>query len=645
MRLAFFSPLPPSRSGIADYSAALLDALRGRAVTDVFTDAPRHFDPGAYDAVLYQLGNNPFHSFVYDMALSYPGTVVLHEANLHHLIADVTIRRGDWDGYLRECEYDGGPAALQFARRVRALETGPDYEGLAMLRRVLSVSKSAIAHSRYVAGRIQEAGFSGPVGVIPHGSWLNEEADPLTWRARLGVGPETPLIGIFGFLKPYKRIAESLRAFRRLLALRPDARLVLVGECHPELPLPSMISALGLELATRHIGFAPIEEFNGYLSACDIVLNLRYPTVGETSGTLQRAFGLGKVALVSDVGSFAEYPDSIVLKVPVGPNEEEVIFQYLNLLVSRPDLAQTLGISARTWVERECSWDAAASRYLRFLAGEPDPEPPPSLPAAPEIRSSDITSWTDPQPGTRDYVDAHLTRFERTLELTPPGRSEDSILEMGAYMHITPALRDRLGYGVVRGCYYGPAGGVERKTVLSAQAGEFSCEIDLFDAERDPFPYADGQFATVLCCELLEHLPSDPMHMMAEICRILRPGGHLVLTTPNIASLRAIAAILAGYHPGFFPAYLRPEALAAGDSRHNREYTPREIHLLLHYAGFEVTHLSTGPFRQEPKPELIWVESLLSRYKLDATLRGDGIYAVGRKTASVRERYPAWLYS
>ena len=61
----------------------------------------------------------------------------MHESNLHHLIADLTIKRGDWDAYVRECEYNGGAAALAFAERVRKLEVGPDYEGVPMTRRLL----------------------------------------------------------------------------------------------------------------------------------------------------------------------------------------------------------------------------------------------------------------------------------------------------------------------------------------------------------------------------------------------------------------------------------------------------------------------------------------------------------------------------
>ena len=156
MRVACFSPLPPRRSGIADYSAALLPALARHVELQVFAEdaeAPcgdlcvrRHaeYRPEQFDIALYQLGNNPDHIFVYQTALASPGVAVLHEFNLHHLIAEVTIRRGDWDAYLKEVEYNGGPEALEYARRVKALEVGPDYDNVAMNRRLIEDRKSVV---------------------------------------------------------------------------------------------------------------------------------------------------------------------------------------------------------------------------------------------------------------------------------------------------------------------------------------------------------------------------------------------------------------------------------------------------------------------------------------------------------------------
>jgi len=495
MRVAFFSPLPPSKSGIADYSAALVEPLRAQVEVEVFAEAGRPFDASRFDAALYQIGNNPYHSFVYETAVQHPGVVVMHEANLHHLIAEMTIRREDWDAYLGEAEYNGGERALEYARRVRALEVGPDYDGLPMLRRLLERSRAVIAHSRFVAGEVRKAGFAGPVAVIPHGAWI-PTGDRMGFRQRLGLDEATPLVGVFGFLKPYKRIAESLRAFRRVVRLMPEAKMILVGEPHPAFPVQDLIRGLGLTANVRVIGFAPIEDFVGYIAACDVVLNLRYPTVGESSGSMLRAMGLGKAVMVSDVGAFREFPGDICLKVPVGTGEEDYIFEYLNTLISRPELARGMGRRAREWVERECAWEKVAARYASFLecvaaggewseeaqdeeavapatqeesaAGielEPPAEPKVDTPVP--ATEDDILGWVPPESPARGYAEWHLARLKRTLEITPQGTASDRVLEMGAYLQITPALGTSLGYGEVRGCYYGPRGKTDHRTAVS----------------------------------------------------------------------------------------------------------------------------------------------------------------------------------
>ncbi len=650
MRVGFFTPLPPARSGIADYSEALVGPLARRVELEVVSRADQPYDPARWDAAIYQVGNNGWHGFVYEAALRHPGVVVMHEANLHHLIADLTIRRGDWDAYVRECEHQGGAPARAFAERVRKLEVGPDYDGLPMTRRVLEKARGVIVHSRHLEDEIRRAGYAGPLAVIPHGAWI-PEVDRNAYRRRLGLDDFTPLVGIFGFLKPYKRIAESLRAFRRLQRVVPNGRMILVGEPHPDLPLDGMIRGMGLSAAVRVLGFTPIEDFVGYMAACDIVLNLRYPTVGESSGTLLRALGLGKAVLVSEVGSFQEFPEEICLRVPPGAGEEDLIFEYLNLLASRPDVRREIGRRAHEYVARECNWESVAGRYAEFV--EAVVEGKPVAPAlglhqeaghGPALPVSYLEGWAANEE-SRQYLATHQTRLVKTLEMTPPGNAGDRVLEMGAYLQITPALRTRLGYGEVRGCYYGKMGRVDYKSVTSAEGERFECAIDHFDAEHDPFPYPDAHFSTVLCCELIEHLFEDPMHMMGEINRILKPGGHLVLTTPNIAAMRGISAILQGYHPGFFHAYIKPAASGEVEARHNREYTPREVKLLLENSGFSVERLETGEFRDEPHPEYGWVRHLMETYWLGEELRGDGIYALGRKTGTVRERYPDWLYS
>ena len=648
MRVAFHSPMPPSESGIADYSEALVQAMRPLADIDIQING----DARQGDIALYQIGNNSHHVAAYEAALRHPGVVVLHEANLHHLIAERTIRRNDWDSYLRELEHDGGAEALEYGKRARTLEIGPDYAGVPLLRRLLESARGLIVHSRYVEDKARQAGYRGPVAVIPHGAWI-PELDVAAERAKLGLrapgtAQDAPLVGIFGHLKPYKRIPQALRAFARLARQAPEAKLVLAGEEHSDLPLKPMLAELGLNGNVRHLGKCDNATFAGAIGACDIVMNLRYPTVGETSGTLLRALGMGKAVLVSDVGAFAEFPEEVCLRVPVDVHEEELLYEYLKLMTERADLRRALGQRARNWVSSECSWDQVAERYARFLhqvaAGPALMEVPDAPPSKHPVTAAYLEEWA--QPESLGYLHNHMARLLKTLEMTPAGARRDSVLEMGVYMQITPALKSKLGYGRVRGCYLGPAGVVDRKRVVSTRGDVFECNIDLFDAERDPFPYPDESFATVICGELVEHLAFDPMHMMSEINRILRPDGHLVLTTPNAASARAIAAILDSYHPGFFTTYLRP--LPDGsrrDQRHSREYTAKEAYRLLMDAGFEIVRIETGEFTENADAPYAWVKDLLNERNHASDLRGDGTYLLGRKAGPVRDRWPNWLYS
>ncbi len=240
---------------------------------------------------------------------------------------------------------------------------------------------------------------------------------------------------------------------------------------------------------------------------------------------------------------------------------------------------------------------------------------------------------------------AHIERLARTLEITPTGSETDSVLEMGAYMQITPALKNVLGYNEVRGCYLGPLGETDAKTVNSTAGESFSCFVDLFNAERDRYPYADGRFAAVVCCELLEHLAEDPMHMAAEINRILRPGGRLVLSTPNICALRSVAAVLRGGHPGLYSQYTARKGGNTVEPRQAREYAPEEVRKLFEAAGFVVERLETGPYGFEIGEDHGAARELLLREGFSTQLRDACIHAVGKKTGPVTQRYPDWLYA
>ena len=366
--------MPPARSGIADYSSALVRELLYLADVTIFQKAAPDFDPAAFDIALYQLGNNAEHGFVYEAALRFPGVVVMHEANLHHLIAEITIRRGDWDGYVGECDFEGGELARKRAETARTLVAGPDYEGVPMLRRIASVSRGVIAHSQYVMSRVREAGFRGPGAVIPHGAWVDPAPSPgghagnrSSVRSRLGLDEATPLIGSFGYLKPYKRIAETLRALRRLVRIDPRVRMILGGEPHPDLPLavsaPNTPDRAFRARARLYVRTRVRRLHQRLRHRRQPAPSHRRRDFRQPSARLQRR----AARLVSDVGAFAELPDEVCLKVPSARVKRTLIFEYLHLLVTRPDVGRQIGESARQWVARECAWSVVARKYVGFL--------------------------------------------------------------------------------------------------------------------------------------------------------------------------------------------------------------------------------------------------------------------------------------
>ena len=120
-----------------------------------------------------------------------------------------------------------------------------------------------------------------------------------------------------------------------------------------------------------------------------------------------------------------------------------------------------------------------------FPAPEPSAEPEPAHFVAPPPPPQ-IEAWVAPD--ARAYAAQHKTRLTHTIEMTPAGDASKSVLEMGAYMQITASLKFHLGYGVVRGCYYGELGRTDHKAIVSESGETFECDIDHFDAERDVFP-------------------------------------------------------------------------------------------------------------------------------------------------------------
>ena len=355
MKVAYYSPLPPSRSGIADYSALLLPALEERIDVEVASPGRFRRSPKA-DVALYHVGNDPeAHGWIVEALRRRPGVVALHELVLHHLVAGITLARGDAAGYLAAMERDHGLAGRLLAYGVLDNRIPPLWEtrpqDFPLAGEILRLAQGLVVHSRYVEEGARAAGYEGPIARIPHPAW------PRDGLSR----PQGQLIGCFGHVNDSKRIPQLYAAFARLRERLPGARLLLVGGASRRLA--------GLEPpegVTRE-GYADEERLWSLIESCDVVVSLRSPTMGETSGTVVRALSIGKPLVVSDVGWFSELPDTVAVKVAPDEREVEKLAAELERLLGDDEGRATMSAAALQLAATEHALDRVADLYVAAL--------------------------------------------------------------------------------------------------------------------------------------------------------------------------------------------------------------------------------------------------------------------------------------
>jgi glycosyltransferase involved in cell wall biosynthesis len=419
MRVAYLSPLPPQTSGIADYSAELLPELARHCELDLIVDDgvivagelarefsveplrrfPQLLAGGRYDAALYHLGNNrDFHAGIYRQLLAHPrdmpAVLVLHESVIHHLVCDVTLHAGDPDGYVEAMRWCYGKSGEAVARRAVATGVPLDPFRYPLCERAVDAAAAVIVHNRTTADRVLASRPGARLQVVPHHLSLaalpavtREEA-----RRQLGIAADELVVSTFGFLTEAKRLPVLLRAFARLRGELPAeraarTRLQLVGEVSPHYDF-DRVAAPELRAGVEIVGRMALDRFLLHMAACDVAVNLRHPTAGETSGTLVRLLGLGKPVIVSRAGAFAEVPDGCCVKIALDEDEEDLLLATLRALADDPGLRKAMGDNARRHAQAQTPATSAAA-YAEVLRRAVDARwqparcPPPLAPFPP----------------------------------------------------------------------------------------------------------------------------------------------------------------------------------------------------------------------------------------------------------------------
>lgn len=389
MRLAYFSPLNPQRSGISDYSEELLPAFADQAEIDLFVDGYRPANPSItdrfrifdyrqdqsvlqslteYDATICQMGNSyRSHSGIYEVASRHPSVIVFHDFALQHFFLERAKALKDFAPYLDELEISAGRySRLEAADALARGAAPPQYQnpaGFPMNFGLANCAEGIIVHSEWSRSRLAQIAPGIPIAKINHHVMeMSGEDNRGALKAR------ELSIASFGFITANKGLET---VFRALAALKPDHQFhyYLVGEPERSVNVAELVKAYGLSDRVSITGYVDFEELKRRISQTDIGINLRAQTVGETSGSLCRLMGAGVPTIVSDIGWFSEIPGDCVVRIDAvtDADADVAVCTLLKELMENAQLRQTIGANARAYIRTHHTVEQAVAGYLDLI--------------------------------------------------------------------------------------------------------------------------------------------------------------------------------------------------------------------------------------------------------------------------------------
>ncbi len=398
--IAFFSPLPPRKSGVSDYSAFLLEELRKTYRIDLFHDSGyvpepaltspdfmscdyRLFDRLAsakeYHAIVYQMGNSWYHGYMYPIILRHRGLVTLHDFCLAGFHLHYGHARGLGKSFIADELRAAYPEDLELIEET--LPAWPECwedivrdcarRGWFLNRRVLDAAECMVVHSPWCQLQARASlENADKVIVIPHGIHPRRASNAAraAIRERFHLPQDALLVSSFGFIHPDKMSPQALDAFVTIARDVPGALFVFVGEEADGGEVRRHATSLGLNDRVRFLGRQPAEAFAELISVTDVGVNLRLPpTNGETSGALLNLLASSVATVVTDVATFSDYPEGVVRKVRWETEGAEGLLRAMHGLSTNREAREALGQSAWSYVDEHHEWSRVTQLYVEAI--------------------------------------------------------------------------------------------------------------------------------------------------------------------------------------------------------------------------------------------------------------------------------------
>jgi glycosyltransferase involved in cell wall biosynthesis len=387
--IAWFSPLPPVRSGIADANAELLPLVERDFAIDRY-DEPRAHDfvwrnqRAPYDLVVYQLGNASCHDFVWAYLARFPGLVVVHDPTLHHARARQLLADDRSDDYRREFWFNHPDANRDFVEYAVEGLGGSIYYFWSMLPAVIKTARTIAVHNERVAADLRDAFPDAAIEAIRLGTSgvdANRAARDAV-RASLGYSDSAIVFAAFGKVTSEKRIGSILRALAALVRDGVDARLLLVGDGSDYPALSDELAAAAIADRVHVTGFVEHDAIGRYLAATDVCLCLRWPTAHETSASWLQCLSAARPTIISDLAHTVDVDERVAIRIDL-LDEDEALGHAMRRLAGDGKLREDLARAGHAYWSAHHTMEAMADDYRRIVRAalaRPIPAPPIGLP-------------------------------------------------------------------------------------------------------------------------------------------------------------------------------------------------------------------------------------------------------------------------